>query len=185
MYTNLSAEVNIMSCLNFAMQQNYIPLIKSITVKNDGDETLTDIYVRIFFEPEFARVYTSHIEKIEPGRPVEISPVNILVSPEYMFSLSESMAAVAGIELYSVNDDGTEEQLWYESMPVDLMPYDFWTGNILPEMTAAQVADGMDGVISQLLCRSCRMESEGRKNFCFRNRGTILRQCGENHGGED
>ena len=128
-----------MSCLNFAMQQNYIPLIKSITVLNSGTETLTDINVRVSFEPGFAREYTSCIEKLEPGRPVELSPVNILVSPDYMFSLSESMAAIARIELYSI-ENGIEHQLWYSDSPVDLMPFDFWTGgNILPEMTAAFV----------------------------------------------
>ena len=43
--------------INFAMQQNYVPVFRNITMTNNTDEELSNVRLRIRFEPEFAAVF--------------------------------------------------------------------------------------------------------------------------------
>ena len=42
--------------INFAMQQNYIPFIRNLTVSNEGDEDISDVRLTIAFDPAFAKI---------------------------------------------------------------------------------------------------------------------------------
>lgn len=45
--------------INFAMQQNYVPLIKHLFVNNNSDEMQDNLKLKITFEPDFAIVSSS------------------------------------------------------------------------------------------------------------------------------
>ena len=49
----------INASINFAMQQNYVPVIRSLVVNNNSEEALENIGLKITFEPEFA-IYISY-----------------------------------------------------------------------------------------------------------------------------
>ena len=84
--------------INFAMQQNYVPVFRSLTMTNSTEEELRSVSLRISFEPEFANVFQSTPVDLAPGRPVEISPVKIVLSADYLFSLTEKMVGSVTIE---------------------------------------------------------------------------------------
>ena len=46
---------HINASINFAMQQNYVPVIRFLTVNNESDKMLENIDLKISFEPEFAK----------------------------------------------------------------------------------------------------------------------------------
>ena len=46
---------NMTAQINFAMQQNYVPVFRNIVMTNNTDEELTNVKLRIRFEPEFAK----------------------------------------------------------------------------------------------------------------------------------
>ncbi|SDA10013.1 Superfamily I DNA and/or RNA helicase [Ruminococcus sp. YE71] len=157
---SFSAEVDLLTTLNLAMQQNYIPLIKSIVVRNDGDTPVYGLHVRVTSEPEFVRDFTADIEKAEPHQPVELSPVRLLLSTEYLFSLTENMAAIVRVEITADSPEGGETTLWCEDKPVDLMPHNHWLGTrILPEMTAAFVTPNHPAV-SQITAKAASYLAE-------------------------
>lgn len=60
MNDKVSVQVVTFGAMNFAMQQNYVPLVRSVTIKNNSDEEIKDIMLKISFEPEFAKPL--HIE---------------------------------------------------------------------------------------------------------------------------
>ena len=45
------------------MQQNYVPVIRDLVVANESDAVLENIYLKISFEPEFAKTFTYHVER--------------------------------------------------------------------------------------------------------------------------
>lgn len=49
---------HINASINFAMQQNYVPVIRSLVVNNNSEEVLENISLKITFEPEFAKEFT-------------------------------------------------------------------------------------------------------------------------------
>ena len=68
---------HINASINFAMQQNYVPVIRSLVVNNNSEEVLENISLKITFEPEFAKEFTYYIGSIPAKSSAEISPVRI------------------------------------------------------------------------------------------------------------
>ena len=121
--------------INFAMQQNYVPVFRGLTAVNNTDEVIPSVRLRITFEPEFARTYETVPADLRPGQPVEFSPVNIVMSPDYLFGLTEKIVGSVIIEALQ-----GEEVLSSETRTIELLAYDQWTGvNFMPEMAAAFV----------------------------------------------
>ncbi|MBQ9460781.1 MAG: DUF3320 domain-containing protein [Clostridia bacterium] len=129
----VSAEIN--SSINFAMQQNYVPVIRSVTVRNESEELLKGLTLKIRSEPRFAKEYTYSIAAVAAGGSVEISPVKIRLLPEYLYSLTEKLAGSMSIGVYS-----GEECLCECSRDVELLAFDQWSGlRVMPEMITAFV----------------------------------------------
>ncbi len=121
--------------INFAMQQNYIPIFRSVTIKNNSSEELKNIKIKIRFEPDFAVEYESAPVDIQGNEAVEISPLNIILRPEYLFGLTEKVVGCMMIEAVCEN-----EIIASITDNIELLAYDQWTGlNILPEMISAFV----------------------------------------------
>lgn len=121
--------------INFAMQQNYIPFIRNLTVNNEGDEDISDVKLNITFDPQFARTFTYDISTVPAGQSVEVSPLRIILSTEMLFSLTE---AVSGTVSFSLCKDDSE--LYHKDMPVQLLAFNEWSGLAFdPELIAAFV----------------------------------------------
>lgn len=135
MNDKVSVQVVTFGAMNFAMQQNYVPLVRSVTIKNNSDEEIKDIMLKISFEPEFAKPFTHRIEVLPPHTEIEVSPVNIIVSTEFLFSLTERIVAQISVQLLC-----GEEELVNAGDNIDLLAYDEWSGcYIMPELIAAFV----------------------------------------------
>lgn len=121
--------------INFAMQQNYIPFIRNLTVGNEGDEDISDVRLTIAFDPAFAKTFTYDISCVPSGKSVEISPLRIILSTEMLFSLTE---AVSGTVSFSLSKD--EKELYQKDIPVQLLAFNEWSGLAFdPELIAAFV----------------------------------------------
>ncbi|MBQ7265228.1 MAG: DUF3320 domain-containing protein [Firmicutes bacterium] len=130
---NVSGQIN--AYVNFAMQQNYVPVVRSVTVHNESEERLENLSLKISFEPLFAKEYNYDIACIEAGESVEISPVKILMSSEYLFSLTEKMVGTVSIEVYCEG-----ERLFEYNSDIEVLAYDQWCGlAVMPEIIAAFV----------------------------------------------
>lgn len=131
----ISFSVQMTGAINYAMQQNYIPVIRSIILTNNTEEAVRDVTVKINSEPEFIKPFQMDISQILPGEPVEISPVKLVLSSEFLFSLTERLNGSIHVEVLSgveTLDEGDHD--------IALLPYDYWQGHyILPELTAAYV----------------------------------------------
>ncbi len=118
--------------INFAMQQNYIPVFRSITISNNSSGDLHNLRLKITFEPAFAAGYEVTVD-IPAGETVEISPVNIVLHPEYLFGLTEKIVGCVTVEAVC-----GEEIICRVTDNMELLAYDQWTGSLLmPEMIGA------------------------------------------------
>lgn len=132
---HISVQLETFGAMNLAMQQNYVPLVRSITVTNNGDEEIKNLLLKLSFKPDFAKEYIHRIEVLPPHTEVEVSPVNIVLSTEYLFSLTERMVAQIVTEVFYEDDIVVES-----TINIDLLAYDQWTGYFLmPELIAAFV----------------------------------------------
>lgn len=126
---------HINASINFAMQQNYVPVIRSLVVNNNSEEALENIGLKITFEPEFAKEFTYHIGTIPAKSSAEISPVRISTNTDLLFSLTEKMVGNITIEVLQ-----NGENIFTYQNTIELLACDQWSGlNIMPEMIAAFV----------------------------------------------
>ncbi|WP_418620663.1 DUF3320 domain-containing protein [Ruminococcus sp.] len=126
---------HINASINFAMQQNYVPVIRSLVVNNNSEEALENISLKITFEPEFAKEFTYYIGSIPAKSSAEISPVKISTNTDLLFSLTEKMVGNITIEVLQ-----NGENIFTYQNTIELLACDQWSGlNIMPEMIAAFV----------------------------------------------
>lgn len=50
--------------ISFALQQNYVPIFRDITLTNNTDEEICGVKLRITFEPAFAAPFTADVGDI-------------------------------------------------------------------------------------------------------------------------
>ena len=133
MENKISFSGNMTAQINFAMQQNYVPIFRNIVMTNNTQEELKSVHLRISFEPEFAKIFESVPVDLRPNQPVEISPVNIVMISEYLFSLTEKLVGSVTVEALQ-----GDEVLASQANTIELLSYDQWTGALfMPETAAA------------------------------------------------
>lgn len=135
-----SIDENMLTCqwlrcevMNYAMQQNFVPIVQKITVHNHSEADLQQITVRITSEPDFADVWSKTIDVIPAGQTVEIGAVNINLSGTFLAGLTERLTGSLSIEIIH-----NEKVLFHESSPLTVLAYDQWAGlSTMPEMAAS------------------------------------------------
>lgn len=132
---NLEVRVAHVPVVNFAMQQNHVPVIREITLKNVGENVLKEVIVQITFEPDFATAYRLNVEAIPVGAEERITTLPIQLSTSFLSQLTERLLGHIRVEVTA-----EDRPLFSESYEIALLAFDQWGGlAILPEMLAAFV----------------------------------------------
>ncbi|HEY3371694.1 MAG TPA: DUF3320 domain-containing protein [Prolixibacteraceae bacterium] len=121
--------------VNYAIQQNRVPLIRKLTLKNQSEEDLLDILIKITCEPEFANSWERRVEFLPKGQSLEFDVKDFKLSPGFLSKLTEKIAGELSVIVF-----WDEEILLKKDVSIDILAYDQWNGiAILPEMLAAFV----------------------------------------------
>ena len=139
MSENVSIELGMSKVINFSMQQNHVPIIRSIKIKNlSTTEDLHNIKVKITSQPEFLYEWTIIIDMIPREKIYEIDTVAIKLVIDYLYSLTERISGLISIKVSS-----EDEVLLEENYDIDVLAYDEWAGTlIMPEMICALAPPG-------------------------------------------
>ncbi len=131
----VSLSLSAVRVMNFAMQQNCIPVIRSVNILNNTNDDIKNLKLIIRTEPSFAAAYETELYSVPKGRTVEISPVKLSLSTDYLFSLTEKVMGSITAELYQ-----GESLIAKASETIEILAADEWPGTlVMPEMTAAFV----------------------------------------------
>ena len=133
MNKGLTINLSYLPVINFAMQQNHVPVIREITLKNTSEEAINDIDINVRFEPEFALEYCTHIDSIAPDKEEKITVVPISISTEFLSNLTERITG--SIKLTACKG---EEVLAEKHSEISILTFNEWGGsNVMPEILAA------------------------------------------------
>ena len=147
--------------INYAMQQNAVPVIRSIIMTNISDRKLKNVFLRLTFDPDFAEGYESAVIDLEPDTPAEISPVGAVMRPEVFLALDGNSEGYVRIEAVTLTDEG-EVILGREVKKLELLARDTWTGvNFMPELAAAFITPNHPAVREVLSKASEIMSKQG------------------------
>lgn len=121
--------------VNYALQQNDVPIVKQLRITNSGKECLKNLLVHINVEPGFALPWEGRVTCLEPGSSYAFGHVPLQLSPKFLAELTER---VAGAITISVSTSGQE--IKRQAARIDVLAYDEWSGlRSLPEVLAAFV----------------------------------------------
>ena len=150
---------HINTYINFAMQQNYVPIVRNIIINNESEEKLENLRLKITFEPDFAREFTYEIGAIEAGKSMEIAPVRIILSTEFLFSLTEKTVGNIFIEVLQ-----NEDKIYEAQHELEILTYDQWTGSmIMPEFIAAFITPNHPKINEVLTKAASYLEKWGKQ----------------------
>lgn len=130
--------------INFAMQHNYVPIIRSLQIRNITDQRLDDIIIKIGTDPGFAYEWNTQISSIPVGETVELDNIDIKLSQSFLYSVSERINGIIKITVLQ-NDKIIQEEL----RPISVLAFDEWSGSLyMPEILTSFVIPNNEYVIS-------------------------------------
>lgn len=121
--------------VNYAVQQNHVPVVKRLRLTNTGTADLGQLTVTITTEPGFAATWETTVDSLSARQTIDVGAVDLQLSPAFLASLTERLS---GSLLLTVSHG--EDRLYTAQSPIDVLAYDEWNGTqTLPEIIAAFV----------------------------------------------
>lgn len=121
--------------VNFAMQQNHVPIVRSLVVKNLSNSELNNIKVKISIGLDLTEEIENLIDCIPAQSNVEAGIVKLSLSPKQLSELTERISTEILIKI--IHD---EQEIFSKSYPIDVLAFDQWSGtSVLPEILASFV----------------------------------------------
>lgn len=144
--------------INYAFQQNAIPIVKELRFQNDDTER-KDLFIRVSAEPAFAAPTEIRIQSIKPNDEFRLSPLDLKLSHDFLAGLNEKVAGWLKVEVVA-----GKEALCSRTEAVSLLARNEWCGLVsLPEILAAFILPN-DPALMPILGRASDLlrESTGR-----------------------
>jgi very-short-patch-repair endonuclease len=144
--------------INYAFQQNAIPVVKELRFQNDG-VARKDLVIRVSTEPEFAAPAEIHVQSVDANGEFHVSPLDLKLSPGFLSALNEKVAGWLKVEVVE-----GDEVICRRTEAVSLLARNEWCGLVsLPEILAAFILPN-DPAVMPILSRASDLlrESTGR-----------------------
>jgi very-short-patch-repair endonuclease len=144
--------------INYAFQQNAIPVVKELRFQNDG-VARKDLVIRVTTEPAFAAPAEIRVQSVEANGEFQVSPLDLKLSPGFLAELNERVAGWLKLEVIT-----GDTVLCTRTELVSLLARNEWCGLIsLPEILAAFILPN-DPAVIPILSRASDLlrEATGR-----------------------
>ncbi|WP_416425063.1 DUF3320 domain-containing protein [Pseudomonas sp. App30] len=130
---SIKIEAVIARKIGFASHQNAVPLLRELTISNEGDVVRQGLVLSLTTDPEFVEPRAWHIDRINPGDRLTVSDRDIKLNAGYLAGLSESLGAEVVLRLCQGDELITEARV-----PTELLARAEWGGlSAMPELLPA------------------------------------------------
>jgi len=127
--------VDVCKVVNFAMQQNYVPIVRKIVIHNQSEAETGRMKVSVKTDPDIAEEWSIEIEPLRGNDEHILDNINLQLSALKLYELTER---VNGALIVTVVSD--MEELACNRYNVAFLSHDEWSGaNSYPEFLAAFV----------------------------------------------
>ena len=140
-----SVELEYVPFFNLALQQNAVPVINELKLKNDTGHDLENLECVFSANPALILPKTVFVESVKNGEELPIHDLGIELDYELLVSLSEALKGKLELEIRSGND-----VLFSDRYDIEAFAADQWLGlEVMPELLAAFVTPNLE-VVAQL-----------------------------------
>ncbi len=156
---SMKIEAVVARKVGFASHQNAVPLLRELSIRNEGDVPEQGLVLTLTTDPEFVETRTWHIDRVSPGDRLTVSDRDIRLNANYLAGLSESLAAEVILRLFQ-----GDELLAEERLPTELLARAEWGGlNAMPELLPAFCMPNDPAVDRLLKAASDVLRGAGKK----------------------
>lgn len=136
-------DVSVLPMINFALQQNGLPVIRSIRIDNNISQELFDATLRITASPAFCRPYQKAVSLIPAKNQLELRDIDLVIDAEYLAGLTEKISSCLTVELV------VEEQvICSETVDISVLTFNEWHGyRYFPELIASFVTPNHPSIV--------------------------------------
>lgn len=178
----ITLDVQLTPVVNYAQQQNGLPLARRVAVSNDGDADLEDLEVRLFAAEDFVEPAKFGISRLPAGETAEIGDLKVALRAERLAQLTERVVTTLAAEVWQ-----GEKRLASAVKEVTFLAFDEWQGSgYYPELLAAFVTPNHPE-IARLMKRASKLLEEWTGSPSFdayqtQNPNRVLRQAAALYG---
>lgn len=117
----LDIDLTYCPVVNFAMQQNHVPVIRKLLIINENTEEINNIRIVVMFSPLLTDTTERVIDRIPNESSIEIKDLQPIISVKYLSELTEK---VSGEVIISISRNG--EDIISKKHPIEILPFDHW-----------------------------------------------------------
>ena len=137
--------------INYAFQQNGIPVVKELRIYND-DTPRKNLVIRVTSEPAFAEPVELRLQSIDAGGEFHVAPLELQLSPKFLASLNEKVSGWLKVEVLEGNS-----VVCFRTETISLLARNEWCGLVsLPEILAAFILPN-DAAVMTILSRTAEL----------------------------
>ena len=141
----LLIEVEYADRVNFAMQQDGVPLVERISLTNNDEAVLENVVIKVTLENGDCTPWSQQIDRIDSGNIFNIEPDDLRLSARSLATRTEAERTAL---LIVVESNGRSV---CKDFPIELLAFDQWPGvGLYPELLAAFVTPNHPKVAEML-----------------------------------
>jgi very-short-patch-repair endonuclease len=151
---SVAIELRADPAINYAFQQNAIPVIKELRIRNDSTPR-QNLTIRVVTEPAFAETVELRLQSINSEAEYRIAPLDLKLSHDFLAGLNEKVCGWVKIE---VVENGSS--ICSRTEAIALLARNEWCGLLsLPEILAAFILPN-DAAVMAILNRAAELLRE-------------------------
>ena len=151
MIYNLKIEMDYDRQLSYIRHLYGYDRLRSITVKNLGQETARDLKLKLSSAPELTESWIRYIEEVPAGGQMVIEDPGLIIDGEALLSYNETLDGHLIAEIMTA--DEKSEPVCKEAFPLTILPYDLWSSVNHPELLGVFVTPN-DRRVLDILARA-------------------------------
>lgn len=144
-----SVEADYTPFVNFAMQQNAVPLLRKLVINNGSNGQATDVVVRVWSDPPVVAEKTLRVDEIAPGNRYTFSSIALTLQRGLLRKQSEREEGHLWVEVAA---NGVAP--FRKPLPLSVLADNEWFGvSLQPEIIAAHVLPN-DPAVERILAQA-------------------------------
>ena len=161
MSDSIQLELDSVSKIGLAVQQNGVPVLRAVRIVNPGAEPIRDAKIILSSDPEFFPPVPVLVSQVPPGETAEVRAFTLCPSHAFLSTMTERTVGALKASLFLANDAAPFAET---AKPIDLCAHDEWFGaGFMPELLAAFATPNADET-ALLLKRAAELLAERSGN---------------------
>jgi len=130
----IELEADINTFFSYALQQNRVAIVRTVTVKNASKTDLEDLSIRVWTDVDLIDDFVEKIDILTAGEEHCFRNLKIMVHGDYLASLTERISCILYVSVTKGN-----EELARQSEDISVLAFDQWPGfpRYFPDLLAA------------------------------------------------